>query len=241
MRRTVEVQLADLANGRVLVVEDDEELRSILVAYLRRAGFSVEAVADGFAALEAATLSPPDVVLLDRMIPGVDGVEICRRLRTTSNAPILLLTAMGQPHERIDGLEAGADDYVVKPVAPREIVLRVIRLLQRTAHQGAGESPITLGRFRLTPAMRVIQSDGVDLELTVREFELFAFLLRHPDRVHSREEIAGGAWGWEAGDTSAVAVNIRRLRLKVESDASRPVVIRSVWGHGYLLDSEATR
>ncbi|WAA65626.1 response regulator transcription factor [Microbacterium oxydans] len=224
-----------LDDRRVLVVEDDPVIQDVLVGYLRQAGFSVTAVGDAFAALDDLEQSRADVVVLDRMLPGIDGIEVCRRVRETSTVPVLLLTALGSEEDRISGLEAGADDYIVKPFSPREVVLRVQGLLRRSIATTAPASDAAVGALRLDGARRRILLHGEELDLTSREFGLLAFLMRRPDQVFDRGALLRHVWGWEIGDESTVTVHIRRLREKIEPDPGKPTYLRTSWGAGYYL------
>jgi DNA-binding response OmpR family regulator len=223
----------------VLVVDDDPTVAEVVAGYLQRAGFAVERVADGPSAVARAAAARPDLVVLDLMLPGMDGLEVCRRLREDGPLPVVMLTARGDEDDRILGLEVGADDYVTKPFSPRELVLRVAAVLRR-----AGDVPDTgpwlrSGPLALDPAARRALRDGVELPLTAREFDLLAFFLRHPGRVMGREELMRRVWGWEFGDLSTVTVHVRRLREKVEADPGRPRLISTVWGVGYRFDPPA--
>jgi DNA-binding response OmpR family regulator len=233
-----EVGATGLADRRVLVVEDDETVREVVRTYLDAAGYIVDEAADGFAALEIIDRVRPDLVVMDRMLPGIDGAEVCRRIRASSDIPVILLTALGGTDERIDGLEAGADDYVTKPFSPRELVLRVHSVLRRSLDEFAPEAPFELGEFQLHPSARIVHKRGMPLLLSAREFELFAFLLKHPQRAFTRAELLGAVWGWRFGDLSTVTVTMRRLREKIEDDPRRPRILQTVWGVGYRLDVE---
>ena len=342
--------------GRVLIVDDDPTVAEVVAGYLDRAGYAVDRAEDGPAALDLAAEHRPDLVLLDLMLPGMDGLEVCRRLRgngptagpnpggpsapNTSSAPsapsapntpsapsapsaapvpgtcrvqdsaqargrpsgvprepmdghpssaapapadgpdgtrrtapahapapatpVIMLTARGDEDDRILGLEVGADDYVTKPFSPRELVLRVESVLRRSlapphstaAEQGAAEQGVA-GRgaaeertpgsggpgelaaagLRLDPAARRVTKDGVELALTLREFDLLAFFLRHPGRAFSREELMRRVWGWDFGDLSTVTVHVRRLRGKTEDDPATPSLIQTVWGVGYRFEA----
>ncbi|NHC44952.1 response regulator transcription factor [Motilibacter aurantiacus] len=226
--------------GRVLVVDDDETVAGVVVDYLRRAGFDTVHAGDGPSALAAATPSTPggavDLVILDVMLPGLDGIEVCRRLRAVEPAcPVIMLTALGEEEDRVLGLEVGADDYVTKPFSPRELVLRVESVLRRARPVPAQHpvGPLAGGPVEVDLQSRQAFRHGVELALTVREFDLLAHLLAHPDRAFSREELLAQVWGWTFGDQSTVTVHIRRLREKVEVDPSRPALIQTVWGVGY--------
>ncbi|WP_415957336.1 response regulator transcription factor [Streptomyces sp. 021-4] len=227
------------ARGRVLVVDDDPTVAEVVVGYLHRAGYAVERAGDGPAALERFAAARPDLVVLDLMLPAMDGFEVCRRMRAHGPVPVIMLTARGDEEDRILGLETGADDYVTKPFSPRELVLRVESVLRRAgagAPAAEGARPLSGAGLRLDPVARSASRDGAGLALTLREFDLLAFLLRHPGRAFGREELMREVWGWDFGDLSTVTVHIRRLRGKVEEDPARPRLIRTVWGVGYRLD-----
>ncbi|MFJ7942814.1 response regulator transcription factor [Streptomyces sp. NPDC096354] len=226
--------------GHVLVVDDDPTVAEVVVGYLDRAGYDVRRAGDGPAALECFTARRPDLVVLDLMLPGMDGFEVCRRMRAHGRVPVIMLTARGDEDDRILGLETGADDYVTKPFSPRELVLRVDAVLRRGrgAPPGAdaARAPLECAGLRLDPAARRAERDGRELALTLREFDLLTFFLRHPGRVFTREELMREVWGWDFGDLSTVTVHVRRLRGKVEKDPARPQLIQTVWGVGYRLD-----
>jgi two-component system, OmpR family, response regulator ResD len=227
--------------GEVLVVDDDQTLASVVVDYLRRAGHAVGRADDGFQALQAVTERDVDLVILDVMLPGVDGLEVCRRMRRTTPAlPVVMLTALGEVDDRIAGLEVGADDYVTKPFSPRELVLRVESVLRRTSRSrteplGVAKR-LTAGPVRIDARSRRAYKNDAELSLTVREFDLLAFLLAHPGHAYSREQLMREVWGWTFGDQSTVTVHVRRLREKIEDDPTRPTLIQTVWGIGYRLD-----
>ncbi|MBM7502794.1 response regulator transcription factor [Agromyces aurantiacus] len=221
--------------ARVLVVDDDATVAEVVVAYLERAGMETERAADGFAAVAAAEASAPDAVVLDLMLPGLDGIEVLRRLRTARpSMPILMLTARGEEDDRLVGLESGADDYIVKPFSPRELVLRVQAVLRRTG--GGPPALLEDGALSLDPVAHRAWQDGVELQLTVREFELLRWFLSHPGAVHDRETLLREVWGWEVGDLSTVTVHVRRLREKIEPDPARPRRLVTVFGVGYRWD-----
>ena len=222
--------------AHVLVVDDDETVRDVVGRYLGAAGHDVQAVADGHRALQAARAVRPDVVVLDLMLPGLGGLDVCRALRADGDLPpIVMLTALGEEDDRLLGLELGADDYLTKPFSPRELVLRVGSILRRTT--GATTAAVlTDGGLRVDPAAREATLDGRTLALTTREFDLLAFLLAHPGRAFTREELLAQVWGWEFGDRSTVTVHVRRLREKVEADPTTPRRIATIWGTGYRYD-----
>ncbi|MFJ2396403.1 response regulator transcription factor [Streptomyces sp. NPDC087843] len=222
--------------ARVLVVDDDPTVAEVVSGYLDRAGYLVDRAADGPAALARAAAHWPDLVVLDLMLPGMDGLEVCRRMRGRGPVPVIMLTARGDEDDRILGLEVGADDYVTKPFSPRELVLRVESVLRR-ARPATAAHPLHAAGLGLDPAARRATKGGVELALTTREFDLLAFFLRHPGRVFSREDLMREVWGWDFGDLSTVTVHVRRLRGKVEDDPARPRLIQTVWGVGYRFDA----
>lgn len=226
----------ELADRRVLVIEDDATVSEIVRTYLQAASYIVDIATDSFAGLAAVSAGAPDLVVLDRMLPGIDGAEVCRRIRADSAVPIIMLTALGSEDDRIDGLEAGADDYVVKPFSPKELVLRVNSVLRRSLPEFAREAPFQIGPFHLDPSARIATKHGAPLELSVREFDLFAFLLKHPRQTFDRPTLLRSVWGWEIGDLSTVTVTTRRLREKIEEDPGNPTVLVTVWGVGYRLE-----
>jgi len=228
-----------VAARRVLVVEDDPTVAEVLLAYLRRAGLAVAHVRDGHAAVAAVTTSPPDLLLLDLMLPGLDGLEVCRQVRAAvPELPVVMLTARGEVADRIEGLEAGADDYVLKPFSPREVVLRVESVLRRSGTgAGDGDGLVRDGDLLVDRSARAATLDGAPLVLTMREFDLLAFLVSRPGEVFSREQLLREVWGWEVGDLSTVTVHVRRLRTKVEPDPATPRRLVTVWGLGYRWDT----
>jgi len=227
----------------VLVVDDDPTVSDVVRRYLERAGVAVTLAADGPAALQAFDEERPDLVVLDLMLPGLDGLEVCRRLRARAgHIPVVMLTALGEEADRVLGLQLGADDYVTKPFSPRELVLRVQSVLRRTgatADRGAlAEPPEVLrdGALTVDVGRREALLGRQVLALTVREFDLLVFLMRHPGRAFRRGELLENVWGWTFGDQSTVTVHMRRLREKVEDDPARPRRIVTVWGVGYRYE-----
>ncbi|MEI5102386.1 response regulator transcription factor [Streptomyces sp. PmtG] len=228
------------SGARVLVVDDDLTVAEVVTGYLERAGYAVDRALDGPGALAAAAAREPDLVVLDLMLPGMDGLEVCRRLRARGPVPVIMLTARGDEEDRVLGLEIGADDYVTKPFSPRELVLRVDSVLRRAARPEARPgASLRAGGLALDPAARRATKNGTELALTGREFDLLAFFLRHPGRAFGREELMREVWGWDFGDLSTVTVHVRRLRGKVEDDPGAPRLIQTVWGVGYRLDAGA--
>jgi DNA-binding response OmpR family regulator len=221
--------------ARILVVDDDPTVAEVVAGYLVRAGYRVDRAGDGPAALERAAVHRPDLVVLDLMLPGMDGLDVCRRLRGQGPVPVIMLTARGDEDDRVLGLEVGADDYVTKPFSPRELVLRVESVLRRTRPAPAPRPPSAAG-LTADPAARRATKDGAELALTLREFDLLTFFLRNPGRAFAREELMREVWGWDFGDLSTVTVHVRRLRGKVEDDPARPRLIQTVWGVGYRFD-----
>ncbi|WP_241245971.1 response regulator transcription factor [Microbacterium sp. 4R-513] len=227
-----------------LVVDDDETVGDVVAAYLVHAGMTVRRVADGIDALAAAAEEPPDIVVLDLMLPGVDGLEVCRRLRRNRpDVPIIMLTARGEEDDRIRGLEVGADDYMTKPFSPRELVLRVQSVLRRSgsALPSPDESPeapavAVDGNLEIDRRARRVRLAGRELSLTVREFDLLSWFLAHPGRAVRREELMHEVWGWDFGDAATVTVHVSRLREKIEPVPSAPVRLVTVFGVGYRWD-----
>ncbi len=221
--------------SRILVVDDDHTVREVVVSYLRAAGHEVVEAADGAVALRSMQEAPADLVVLDLMLPGIDGLEVCRRLRETSDVPVIMLTALGSETDRVIGLERGADDYVTKPFSPRELVLRVDSVLRRSVVDRGAPPPVTLidGDLTVDAAQHVASRSGRRLELTAREFDLLRFLLANPGLAFSRDQLLKEVWGWSFGDKSTVTVHVRRLREKVEQDPTHPVRLVTVWGVGY--------
>src|ERR687891_490014 len=223
--------------ARVLVVDDDATVRDVVGRYLDEAGYRVDLAADGPTGLRAARERSPDAVVLDLMLPGMSGLDVCRALRADDDRlPIVMLTALGEEDDRVLGLELGADDYVTKPFSARELVLRVGSVLRR-AHPAEAGTPILIdGTLRVDPVARRAELGGTPLALTSREFDLLAFLLAHPGRAYTRAELLAEVWGWEFGDQSTVTVHVRRLREKIEPDPTRPSRISTIWGTGYRYD-----
>ncbi|TFC84092.1 response regulator transcription factor [Cryobacterium cheniae] len=221
---------------RVLVVDDDPTVSEIVCRYLRAAGFVVDEAVDGQAGLLKAEQLRPDLVVLDRMLPLLDGIEVCRHIRGDFAIPVIMLTALNQEEDRIDGLEAGADDYLTKPFSPRELVLRVQSVLRRSSVPAAPAGLVSAGEFDLDAQAHEVRLRGEPLVLTAREFDLLAYLIGRPHTVLSREDLLRSVWGWEFGDLSTVTVHVRRLREKIEADPAEPSLLNTVWGVGYRFD-----
>lgn len=222
--------------ARVLVVDDDRTVREVVVSYLRAHEHEVVEAADGESALRAVRDLPPDLVVLDLMLPGIDGIEVCRRLRQTGDVPVVMLTALGEETDRVVGLEVGADDYVTKPFSPRELALRVDSVLRRTGAAGLARRLVD-GDLVVDEAAHTAYRAGERLALTVREFDLLRFLVAHPGTAYSRDDLLRQVWGWSIGDESTVTVHVRRLREKVERDPAHPERLRTVWGVGYRWEA----
>ncbi len=225
----------------ILVVDDDPTIRDVLERYLRREGFAVLTAADGKTALQKACSEKPDLVVLDLMLPHVDGWEVCRRLRAESTVPVLMLTARGEEYERILGLGLGADDYVIKPFSPGEVVARIKAIFRRIemarASTGPSQDIIRAGEIVIDPSAHQVTVSGRPVALTAREFDLLHFLASYPRQVFSREQLLDQVWGYTyAGETSTVTVHIRHLREKLESDPANPCLIETVWGVGYRFN-----
>jgi len=231
-----------MAPARVLVVDDEKMVTEVVGRYLEREGFEVALAADGEEALRLAREQSPDLVILDLMLPKIDGLEVCRALRRDSQVPIIMLTAKGEELDRIVGLELGADDYVVKPFSPRELLARIKAVLRRGAsgadsHQ-SGDA-LRFGELRINPKTRVVEARGERVALTAKEFDLLYFLASSPGQVFTRDQLMNHVWDFVyAGDASTVTVHIRRLREKIEADPERPLFLKTVWGVGYKFETE---
>lgn len=225
---------------RVLVVDDDATIRDVVSRYLERAGHEVLVARDGPSALQLVATGRPDLVVLDLMLPGMGGLEVCRRLRSTTPVPVVMVTARTEEEDRIVGLELGADDYVGKPFSPRELVLRVEAVLRRSGAAPGGGS-VADGDLVVDLAAHEARRGGVPLTLTAREFDLLAFLVQHPRTAYTRQDLLREVWDWSFGDESTVTVHVRRLREKVEEDPSDPRRIVTVWRVGYRFDPQPAR
>ena len=222
----------------VLVVDDEPIVREIVVKYLRRDGFKTLEAADGDAAMDLIDRERPDLVVLDLMLPGTEGIGVCRWIRAHSSLPVIMLTALGDEPDRIVGLELGADDYVTKPFSPRELVARVRNVLRRAEPAAARDQRLSLGGLEIDAATRDVRKNGDELRLTAKEFDLLWFLASHPRRVFSRDQLMDRVWGYSAAlDTGTVTVHVRRLREKIEDDPSRPDRLETVWGVGYRFNA----
>ncbi|WP_410808871.1 response regulator transcription factor [Micromonospora sp. 067-2] len=223
---------------RVLVVDDDRTVSDVVCRYLEHAGYHVSHVGDGLAALDAVRDRAPHLVVLDLMLPGMDGLQVCRRLRERPDGvPIIMLTARGDEADRVLGLQLGADDYLGKPFSPRELVLRVGSVLRRAGEPAAPPAELLADAgLEVSTGPRIARLRGRELALTLREFDLLAHLMRHPTRAFRRTELLERVWGWNFGDQSTVTVHVRRLREKIEDDPAEPRRIVTVWGVGYRYE-----
>jgi two-component system, OmpR family, response regulator ResD len=231
--------------ARILVVEDDLTVAEVVGDYLRHAGLESRHAVDGQEALEIAATWRPDLVVLDLMLPGASGLEVCQRLREGQDAqgplPVIMLTALGEESDRVLGLESGADDYVTKPFSPRELTLRVQAVLRRARAAAAADAtpqPLRSGPLEVDVVARRARRDGQELDLTVREFDLLVFFVSHPGRAFTRAELLEHVWGWSFGDLSTITVYVRRLRDKVEWEPASPVQLQTVWGVGYRWEAD---
>lgn len=225
--------------ARVLIVEDDPTVAEVVARYLLREGYQVEAVADGAVGLERALADPPDLVVLDLMLPTLGGLELCRRLRAVIPVPVIMLTARGEEADRIAGLDLGADDYVTKPFSPRELTARVKAVLRRVAGPPVAveePEPLAAAGLEVDVVAHEVRLNGALVALTAKEFDLLAHLMRHPRRAFRREELLEAIWGFSCGDTSTVTVHVRRLREKIEVDPSVPRLVCTVRGVGYRFE-----
>jgi DNA-binding response OmpR family regulator len=224
--------------SRVLVADDEPIVRDVLARYLERAGFAVDTAEDGEQAMARFVESPPDLVVLDLMMPKLDGIEVFTRIRNRGPTPVIMLTARGDEAQRIAGLDLGADDYVAKPFSPREVTARVRAVLRRAGSRTSGaRTPLVSGDLEIDPGSRTVRRSGTELSLTPKEFDLLLFLAEHPGEVFTRVHLLEALWDFAFdGDPSTVTVHVRRLREKIEDDPSHPRHLVTVWGVGYRFD-----
>lgn len=225
----------------ILLVDDDPTIREVVERYLRGDGHDVVTAADGEAAVEAGRRVRPDLVVLDLMLPKLNGLEVCRLLQAERRVPVIMLTARGEEHDRVIGLGIGADDYVVKPFSPRELSARVTAVLRRSAAipPAGDEAAIEAGPLRIDPTGRAVTLRGEPLALTAREFDLLHHVATHPNRVFTREQLLDAVWGFDfVADASTVTVHVHRLREKIEDDPAHPTRLVTVWGVGYRFSGE---
>ncbi len=222
------------SRGHILVVDDEPTITDVVARYLERAGYATTVAATGPEALRLASETSPGLVVLDVMLPGMDGLEVMRRLRERERVSVILLTAKGEHTDRIIGLRLGADDYVVKPFSPAELVARVDAVLRRVDTSPELEEPISFGQLELDPVARRVTVRGAEAQLTVREYDLLHHFMRHPGQVFSRDQLMDLVWQYSFyTDTSTVTVHLRRLRAKIEEEPSSPRWLQTVWGVGY--------
>ncbi|MCB0193704.1 MAG: response regulator transcription factor [Anaerolineae bacterium] len=222
----------------VLVVDDEPNIREVVELYLQREGYEVEVAGDGAAALQAIERKTPDLIVLDLMLPAINGLQITRMLREGDyNVPIIMLTAKSDETDRINGLELGADDYVTKPFSPKELVARVKAVLRRVSNKATTEAqaqPLTIGQITVNPKTRQVSVKDEEVVLTAKEFDLLWFFMNHPGQVFTRDQVLDHVWGYDFfGDSSTVTVHVRRLREKIEERPTKPEYILTVWGVGY--------
>ncbi len=218
----------------VLVVDDEPIVRDVVVRYLQRDGFETLVAGDGDTARALIEKTPPQLVVLDVMLPGIDGLALCRWIRARGDLPVIMLTARGEEADRIVGLELGADDYVTKPFSPRELAVRVQTVLRRAQPPASTAEPLSFDGLSIDPGTREVVRNGDLLRLTAKEFDLLFFLASNPRQVFSRDQLMGRVWGYESAvDTGTVTVHVRRLRAKIERDPSAPEHLETVWGVGY--------
>jgi two-component system response regulator ResD len=228
--------------AKILVVDDEPNIREVVDRYLRRDGYTVVSAADGEEALWLYQRERPDLVVLDLMLPKLGGIEVCRQLRVEGRVPLIMLTARGEEEDRIVGLGLGADDYVVKPFSPRELVARVGAVLRRaseTTPGGVKEKVLAFDELQIDPNSREVTVRGTLVTLTAREFDLLHYLALRPRQVFTRDQLMDVVWGYTfAAETSTVTVHVRRLREKIETDPARPRYLQTVWGVGYRFNGE---
>ncbi len=228
-----------MSSVKILVVDDEPRIVQTLQAYLEREGYQVQSARDGPSALQAVRSFAPDLVILDIMLPGMDGVEVLRRLRQESNVYVMMLTAKSEEMDKIVGLTVGADDYVTKPFSPRELAARVKAVLRRSRTPEEGDGPLVFRRLRIDPEAHQVWRDGNPVDLTSIEFNLLYALARHQGHVLSREQLIQQVWGYDYyGDDRVVDVHIRRVRKKIEEDPENPTLIVTVRGTGYRFEDQ---
>ncbi len=228
-----------LTGSRILVVEDETSIADVVARYLRRDGHDVETVTDGTTAIERFEESDPELIVLDLMLPGLDGQEVLRRVRAAGNTPVVILTAKGEELDRLLGFGLGADDYVTKPFSPRELAARVQAVLRRASQErpALASGGIRIGDLLIDGNTREVERAGEPIPMTAREFDLVYYLAQHPGQVFNRDQLIDAVWDYHAvSDPGTVTVHIRRIRAKLEPDPSRPRYLKTVWGVGYKLE-----
>nr|WP_290667083.1 response regulator transcription factor [Ardenticatena sp.] len=228
-----------LTNAKILVVDDEKPIVQTIQAYLEREGFTVHTAFDGPTALQAVRAYRPDLIILDIMLPGLDGLEVLRQIRTFSDVYVIMLTARTEEPDRIVGLTMGADDYVTKPFSPRELVARVKAVLRRQRGANTSDIPLRFRRLQIDHAARKVWKDGKEVNLTPLEFDVLHTLARHHGRALSRDQLIESVWGYDYfGDDRVVDVHIGHLRKKIEDDPAHPTLIVTVRGVGYRFEDE---
>jgi DNA-binding response OmpR family regulator len=227
-----------MTGERILIVEDELIVAEVVERYLRRDGHDVQVVHDGYAAVEAFERFRPDLIVLDLMLPGIDGLEVCRRVQAQAQTPVIMLTARGEEIDKLLGLGIGADDYITKPFSPRELAARVTAVLRRSNRRPSGDAgALRFGDLRIDGRTRTVADGRGPIPLTAREFDLLLHLAGNAGQVFSREQLMDAVWDYAyAGDASTVTVHMRRLRAKIERDPSRPRHLKTVWGVGYKFE-----
>ncbi len=225
----------------ILVVDDEPNIVEVVSAYLKRELYNVVTASDGETALQMVAKHDPDLVVLDVMLPRLDGLEVCRRIRAAGNTPVIMLTARGEETDKLVGLGIGADDYLTKPFSPRELVARIKAVLRRaatsTTPEPGSDSVLRFSNLKINPRTRTVETESGSVELTAKEFDLLFFLASHPSEVFTRTQLLDQVWDYSYyGDTSTVTVHVRRLREKIEPDPMRPKYIKTVWGVGYKFE-----
>lgn len=229
------------SRGAVLIVDDEPGISRLISMYLEREGFQTASARTGAEALQIVGNNPPALVVLDIMLPDIDGWEVCREIRRSSDVPIIMLTAREGDEDKIVGLEIGADDYVTKPFVPRELVARVKAILRRARPAAPAEDKVLdFGELTINPAKREVRLDGEIIQLRAKEYDLLAELARRPGVVFSREKLLQDVWGYDFyGDSGTIDVHVRRLRAKLNDDSSKPRFIETIWGVGYRMKERA--
>ena len=225
----------------ILVVDDEPNIVEVVSAYLKHERFNVVTASDGEDALRKVAAHSPDLIVLDVMLPRLDGLEVCRRVRTSSNTPMIMLPARGEETDKLVGLGIGADDYLTKPFSPRELVARIKAVLRRVTvpapPEPGADSVLRFPGLQINPRTRLVETDSGTVDLTAKEFDLLFFLASHPSEVFTRTQLLDQVWDYSYyGDTSTVTVHVRRLREKIEPDPMRPRYIKTVWGVGYKFE-----
>lgn len=227
---------------KIMMVDDDLNICRVTSIYLQKAGYEVVFAYDGDQALKLFDTTKVDAIILDLMLPKVDGMKVCEKIRQASPVPIIMLTAKGQTTDKIDGLQLGADDYIVKPFDPNELIARLQAVLRRTqTDKVSNPELISIGKLEINTMTHVVSLNGNDVKLPKKEFELLLFLAKHPNRVFSRDELIEMIWGWDfEGEDRVVDLYIKRLRSKLSKAENQSIMIKTVWGVGYQLEASSS-